>query len=85
MNNRQRTWLWVSAAVSMLVGFILVLNDSGAGWFLIILGITDLSISTRAGQTWAASNPTLARWGLIGATLLLVLLAIVVGVVLLLK
>jgi hypothetical protein len=42
MNNRQRVWLWLSAAVLFIVGFILVLNDSGAGWFLIILGITYL-------------------------------------------
>jgi hypothetical protein len=33
----------------------------------------------------AASNPSLARLGLVGATLLVVLLAVVVGVVLLLK
>ena len=85
MGNRQRVWLWLSAAVSFIVGFILVLNDSGAGWFLIIMGITYLGTSTRAGQTWAASNPSLARWGLVGITLLLVMLAIVVGAVLLSK
>ena len=85
MGNRQRVWLWLSAAVSFIVGFILVLNDSGAGWFLIIMGITYLGTSTRAGQTWAASNPSLARWELVGITLLLVMLAIVVGAVLLSK
>jgi len=85
MHNRQRVWLWLSAAVSFIVGFILVLNDSVAGWFLIIMGITYLGTSTRAGQKWAASNPSLARWGLVGITLLLVILAIVVGAVLLSK
>jgi len=85
MHNRQKEWLWLSAAVSFIVGFILVLNDSGAGWFLIIMGVTYLGTSTRAGQTWAASNPNLARWGLIGVTLLLILLAIVVGAALLSK
>ena len=85
MHNRQRVWLWLSAAVSFIVGFILVLNDSGAGWFLIIMGFIYLGTSTRAGQTWAASNPSLARWGLVGITLLLVMLAIVVGAVLLSK
>jgi hypothetical protein len=85
MHNRQRAWLWLSAAVSFVVGFILVLNDSGAGWFLIIMGIIDIGISTRAGQGLAASNPSLVRWGLVGVTLLLVLLAVVVGTVLLLK
>jgi hypothetical protein len=85
MHNRQRAWLWLSAAVSFVVGFILVLNDSGAGWFLIIMGIIYLSASTRAGQGLAASNPSLARWGLVGVTLLLVLLAVVIGAVVLLK
>jgi len=85
MHHRQKAWLWLSAAVSFVVGFLLVLNDSGAGWFLIILGITYIGASTRAGQGLAASNPRLARWELVGVTLLLVLLTVVVGAVLLLK
>jgi hypothetical protein len=85
MHIRQRVWLWLSAAVSFIVGFILVLNDSGAGWFLIIMGIMYLGTSTRASQTWAAAKPSLARWGLISITLLLVLLTIVVGAVVLMK
>lgn len=85
MHNRQRVWLWLSAAVSFIVGSILVLNDSGAGWFLIIMGFTYLGTSTRAGQTWTASNPRLARWGLVGITLLLVMLAIMIGAALLSK
>ena len=44
-----------------------------------------IGASTRAGQGLAASNPSLARWGLVGVALLTVLLAVVVGVVLLLK
>jgi len=75
----------LAAAVSFVVGFILVLSDSGAGWLLIILGMSYIGVSTRAGQAWAASNPSLVRWGLIGGTLLLVLLAVVVGAVFLLK
>ena len=39
MDNRKKVWLWLSAAISFITGFILVLNDSGAGWFLIIMGI----------------------------------------------
>ena len=85
MHNRQRAWLWLSAAVSFVVGFILVLNDSGAGWFLIIMGIIYIGASTRPGQELAASNPSLIRWGLVGVTLLLVLLTVVVGAVLLLR
>ncbi len=85
MHNRQRTWLLLSAAVSFVVGFILFLNDSGAGWFLIILGIIYIGVSTRAGQGLTESNPSLVRWGLVGVTLLLVLLAVVVGAVFWLK
>jgi small-conductance mechanosensitive channel len=83
MSNRQKTGLWISAAVLFIVGFILVMNDSSAGWFLIILGITYLGISTRNGQAWAASNSSLAKWGLVSVTLLLILLAVVVAAVLL--
>jgi len=85
MNKNSKTWLWLSAIVSFIVGFILVLNDSGAGWFLIIMGIVFISGTTQAGQTWAESNPRLTRWGLIGATALLVLLVVVAGAVLLLN
>jgi len=81
MDNRQKVWLWFAAAVLFIVGFIIVLNDSAAGWFLIIMGITYIGASTRAGQGLAASNPSLVRSGLVGVTLLLV---VVVGAVLLL-
>ncbi len=85
MYNRQRVWLWSAAVLSMVMGFILVLNDSGAGWFLIIMGIAYFGVSTRAGQSLATSNPNLVRWGIIVMTLLLVLLAVVVGAAVLLK
>ena len=78
MQNRQRTWFWLATAVLFVVGLMLVMNDTTAGWFLIILGITYLGASTRAGQSWATSNPSIARWGLIGVTLLLILLVVVV-------
>jgi hypothetical protein len=79
MNKQDKIWLWITAAVSMVMGFVLVLNDNGAGWFLVILGITFIGTSTGTGQKWAASNHRLALWGLIGVTLLAILL--VVGVV----
>jgi hypothetical protein len=85
MKDRQKVWLWISAAFLFVVGFILVMSESSAGWFLIILGITYLGLSTRAGQTWSSSNPTLARWALLSVTLLLILLTIVVGAVLLMR
>ena len=85
MDNRQKAWTWAAAAISLVAGFILWLNDSAAGVFLIFMGIIYIGTLTRPGQTWAATNPSLARWGLIGVTLLLVLLAVVVGAVFLLK
>lgn len=85
MSNRQRVWLWLAAAISMIVGFILVLKDSAAGWFLIIMGLIDIGVSTRPGQGLTASKPGLVRWGLIGVTLLLILLAVVIGAVVLLR
>ena len=85
MNNRQRVWLWFAAAVSFIVGVLLVLADSGAGWFLVIMGIIYIGASTRAGQGLAASQPSLARWGLVSVTTLLVLLTLVVGAVLMKK
>jgi hypothetical protein len=85
MYNRQRAWLWLSAAVSFLVGLILIMNDISAGWVFVIMGIIYIGVSTRGGQGWAASNPRFARWGLIVLALLLVLLTILVGAGLLLK
>jgi len=85
MGNRKKVWLWLSAAISFIVGFILVLKDSGAGWFLIIIGIIYIGTLTRPGQTWTEANPRLTKWGLIGVTLLLVILIFVAGAVLLIE
>ncbi len=85
MNASPQVWLWLSAAVSMIAGFLLVMNDSSAGWFLIIMGIIDIGATTRAGQGLAAPSRGMIRWGLVAATLLLVLLVIIAGAVLLLK
>jgi len=85
MNGSPRSLLWLSAAVSLIVGFLLVMKDSGAGWFLILMGIIDIGAATRPGQGLAPSNRGLVRWGLVGLTLLLVVLVIVTGAVFLLK
>ncbi len=85
MNASPQIWLWLSATVSLIAGFLLVMNDSGAGWFLIILGIIDIGATTRAGQRVAASNRGMIRWGLVAATVLLVLLVLIAGAVLLRK
>jgi len=84
MDNRQKAWTWSAAAISIVAGFILWLNDSAAGAFLILMGIIYIGTLTRPGQTWAATNPSLVRWGLVGVTLLLIVLAVVVGAVFLL-
>ena len=85
MKNKQRIWTWIAAAVSFIVGAIFVLNDSAAGWLFIIMGMIYIGSGTQAGQDWAKSNPSLARWGFISVTLLLILFIIVLGVVFLLK
>ena len=85
MKNSQKTWLGLSAIVSFAVGFILVLNDSGAGWFLIIMGMVYFGSLSRPGQTWAETHPRLTRWALIGITVLLVLIVAVAVAVLLLR
>ena len=85
MNNRQSIWYCISAIASLIAGFLLVMNDSGAGWFLVIMGIVYLGVSTHAGQGLTESNPDLARWALIGVTVLFILLTIVVGAALQLK
>ncbi len=84
MGTRSRAWLWLAAVVSFMVGLILVLNDSSAGLFLIVMGIVYIGASTPRGQELAASKPTLVRWGIIGVTVLLILLVVVIGAVLLL-
>ncbi len=82
MNDRRRTWSWAAAAVSFVLGLLLVFNGTTAGWIFVILGVGYLGLSTGAGQRWAASNPRLVRWGLWGVTALLILLLILVEVVL---
>jgi hypothetical protein len=86
MDNRQKTWICLGAAMSFVVGLLLLMNDSSAaGIFLILLGIGSLATLTRGGQTWAGSNPALAKWGLIAIPVLVALLAVTVGVLFLLK
>ena len=84
MKNGQKTWLWLSAIVSFVVGFILVMNDSSAGWFLIIMGMVYISSLTRPGQTWTEANPRITRWAFIGITIALVLIVVITGAALLL-
>ena len=85
MVKRERIWIWSAAALSVVAGLVLVLNDSSAGWIFFIIGIGYLGASTQAGRAWAATNPTLAKWGLVGVTILLLLLVLIVGAVFWLK
>jgi hypothetical protein len=82
MRDRQKTWIWLAAAISFGAGLLLVLHDSAAGWIFIILGISYPGLLTRGGQAWAASDPRLVRVALIGTTVLLGLLAAILAVVL---
>jgi hypothetical protein len=80
MDNRQRTWIWIGAALSFVVGLLLIMNDSSAaGLFLILLGMGSLATLTRVGQTWAGSNPSLARSGFIAIPVLVVALVVILG------
>ena len=81
MNASPQIWLWVSAIVSLIAGSLLVMNDSSAGWFLIIMGIIDIGATTRAGRGLAASNRGMTRWGLIVVTFLLVVLVLIAAAV----
>jgi hypothetical protein len=82
MQNHSRAWLWSAAAISFIMGIILVFNDNSvAGAFFVLMGITYVG-ATTAGKAWAASDPSLKKWGLIGGILLLVLLVVVCAVLL---
>jgi hypothetical protein len=82
MDKGQRTCLWLAAAASFGVGLLLVLNDSGAGWFLIIMGLVDVGVLARPDQGLTASRPGPVRRGLVHVLVLLVLLSVVVDAVL---
>jgi hypothetical protein len=79
MQNRQRVSWWLAAAVSILLGLVLVWRHNHNGWFLVILGTVYLGVLTGTARGPAASNPRLARWGLVGIALLLIVLAVIVG------
>ncbi len=49
------------------------------------MGIIDIGAATRPGQRLAPSQRGQVRWGLVGLTLLLVVLLVLTGVLLLLK
>ena len=78
MQNRSAPW-WAAAAVSLILGLVLVWRGDHNGWFLVVLAAGYAGALTGTARRLAASNPTLARWALVGITLLLVVLAVLVG------
>ena len=86
MDSRERIWIWSAAALSFIVGAVLVFSGTSAGWIFFIIGIGYLAAASRAGRAWfSEKNAALARWGLVAATALLVVLVVVVAAVFLLK
>jgi len=83
MQDRQKVWIGLAIAISLIAGLVLVLNDSAAGWIFLIFGISYLGLLTRGSQAWAASDPRIAHWALIGAIVLLGLVAALAAAVLL--
>lgn len=81
MQNR-RVWWWLAAAVALILGFFLIVRGDHNGWFLVLLGVVYLGAMTGTARRLTASNPSLARWGLLGLTLLLVLLTVIAGAIL---
>ena len=47
MSRSDKLWLWVTAVSSIVMGYVLVLNDTAAGWFLIFLGLTYIFALSR--------------------------------------
>lgn len=85
MNTSPQVGLWIAGAGALIAGFLLVMNDSTAGWFLIIMGMIDIGATTRPARAWPALDRGMTRWGLVAVTLLLGLLVLLAGAVLLLK
>jgi hypothetical protein len=83
MQNRERALWWLAAALSIIVGLLLVWRLNHNGWFLVMLGTAYLGVLIGTARRPAVSNPRLIRWwGLAGITLLLLVLVVIVGAVL---
>ncbi len=81
MNDLQKNFIWISAAVGSVAGIVLLIRENAAGWFLMLLGGLDIAVLTRRGQMLSTSRPVLVRWGLIAAHGLLIALTVWLGLV----
>jgi hypothetical protein len=74
MSKQDQVWLWTAAAVSLVMGWFLVLNNNSAGWYLIILGVLNIAASSGIAQKRLTSKLDLARWGLTGVMIFTILM-----------
>jgi hypothetical protein len=82
MLDRRRAWIWFESLVSLVAGLALVLNDSAAGWMLILLGIFSLGLLRRRGFR-SAAGPRSTLPALVVAAGLGVMLVVIAALVLL--
>ena len=82
MRDRRRAWIWFESLVSLVAGLALVLNDSPAGWMLVLLGIFSLGLLGRPGFR-SAAGPRSTSLALVVAAGLAVMLVVIAAVVLL--
>lgn len=79
MLTRRKSWLWVEAAVSAVVGIMLVLRESAVGWVFIVLGLIYVGLLVSPGWGRNISARLLRRWGLIALIVLAVALILFIG------
>jgi len=82
MRNRDRLWWWLAAAAALVLGFVLIVRGDHNGWFLVVLGAVYVGAMIGTATGHASWSQDRIRWGLLGITLLLVLLAVVAGAIL---
>ncbi len=70
MTQSSSIWRWSSVAVALVVGLVLVLQGTSAGYLLIIIAFSLLGASAAANRPHLAA----ARYGLLAAALLLIFL-----------
>jgi hypothetical protein len=77
MLGRRRTWLWIEAGASAVVGFLLVLRESSAGWLFVLLALVYVALLASPGSGRNVSARLLTRWGWITLAVLVIVLIVV--------